>query len=94
MAGINKVIIIGNLGNAPEIRAMQNGDTVANFSVATSESWVDKNTQEKRENTEWHRIVLYRRLADIAGQYLRKGSKVYVEGKHVNGKMRKGKLIM
>ena len=81
MAGINKVIIIGNLGNAPEIRAMQNGDTVANFSVATSESWVDKNTQEKRENTEWHRIVLYRRLADIAGQYLRKGSKVYVEGK-------------
>ena len=81
MAGINKVIIIGNWGNAPEIRAMQNGDTVANFSVATSESWVDKNTQEKRENTEWHRIVLYRRLADIAGQYLRKGSKVYVEGK-------------
>ncbi|MDU5656226.1 MAG: single-stranded DNA-binding protein [Cutibacterium avidum] len=81
MAGINKVIIIGNLGNAPEIRAMQNGDTVANLSVATSESWVDKNTQEKRENTEWHRIVLYRRLADIAGQYLRKGSKVYVEGK-------------
>lgn len=81
MSGINKVIIVGNLGNAPEIRAMPNGDSVANFSVATSESWVDKNTQEKRENTEWHRIVLYRRLADIAGQYLRKGSKIYVEGK-------------
>lgn len=81
MSGINKVIIIGNLGNAPEIRAMPNGDSVANFSVATSESWIDKNTQEKRENTEWHRIVLYRRLAEIAGQYLRKGEKVYVEGK-------------
>lgn len=81
MAGINKVMIIGNLGNAPEMRTMPNGEAVVNFSVATSESWIDKTTQEKREITEWHRIVFYRRLAEIAGQYLRKGSKVYVEGK-------------
>ena len=81
MAGINKVIIVGNLGNDPEIRTMPNGDAVANISVATSESWNDKNTGERREVTEWHRIVLYRRLAEIAGQYLRKGSQVYVEGR-------------
>ena len=81
MAGINKVIIVGNLGNAPEIRTMPNGEQVANITVATSESWTDKNTGERREVTEWHRIVLYRRLAEIAGQYLRKGSQVYVEGR-------------
>ena len=81
MAGINKVIIVGNLGNDPEVRTMPNGDAVANISVATSESWTDKNTGERREVTEWHRIVLYRRLAEIAGQYLRKGSQVYVEGR-------------
>ena len=81
MAGINKVIIVGNLGNDPEIRTMPNGEAVANISVATSESWTDKNTGERREVTEWHRIVLYRRLAEIAGQYLRKGSQVYVEGR-------------
>lgn len=81
MAGVNKVIIVGNLGNNPEIRTMQNGDQVANISVATSESWTDKNTGEKRENTEWHHIVFYRRQAEICGQYLHKGSKVYIEGK-------------
>lgn len=81
MAGINKVIIIGNLGNDPEIRTMPNGDQVANISVATSESWIDKNTNERKEVTEWHRIVLYRRQAEICGQYLKKGSKIYIEGK-------------
>ncbi|MDW0618578.1 single-stranded DNA-binding protein [Mannheimia haemolytica] len=81
MAGVNKVIIVGNLGNAPEVRTMPNGEQVANISVATSESWTDKNTGEKRENTEWHRIVFYRRQAEICRQYLKKGSKVYVEGK-------------
>ncbi|KGQ45404.1 single-stranded DNA-binding protein [Gallibacterium anatis] len=81
MAGINKVIIVGNLGAEPEVRAMPNGEAVANISVATSESWIDKNTGEKRELTEWHRIVFYRRQAEIVGEYLRKGSKVYVEGR-------------
>ncbi|KGQ36966.1 single-stranded DNA-binding protein [Gallibacterium genomosp. 1] len=81
MAGINKAIIIGNLGQAPEIRTMQNGDLVANISVATSDRWQDKQTNEWKEQTEWHRIVLYRRLAEIAEQYLKKGSKVYIEGK-------------
>lgn len=81
MAGVNKVIIVGNLGNDPEVRTMPNGEQVANISVATSESWTDKNTGEKRENTEWHRIVFYRRQAEICGQYLKKGSKVYVEGR-------------
>ena len=81
MAGINKVIIVGNLGNAPEIRTMPNGEQVANITVATSESWTDKNTGERKEQTEWHRIVLYRRLAEIAAQYLHKGSQVYVEGR-------------
>ena len=81
MAGINKVIIVGNLGNDPEIRTMPNGEQVANITVATSESWTDKNTGEKKTQTEWHRIVLYRRLAEIAGQYLSKGSQVYIEGR-------------
>ncbi|WP_424406582.1 single-stranded DNA-binding protein [Pasteurella sp. PK-2025] len=81
MAGVNKVIIVGNLGNDPEIRTMPNGEAVANISVATSESWIDKNTNERREVTEWHRIVFYRRQAEICGEYLRKGSKVYVEGR-------------
>lgn len=81
MAGVNKVIIVGNLGNDPEIRTMPNGDAVANISVATSESWTDRNTNERREVTEWHRIVFYRRQAEICGEYLRKGSKVYVEGR-------------
>ncbi|MCW9734188.1 single-stranded DNA-binding protein [Avibacterium sp. 20-15] len=81
MAGINKVIIVGNLGADPEVRTMPNGEAVSNISVATSESWIDKNTSEKRELTEWHRIVFYRRQAEIVGEYLRKGSKVYVEGR-------------
>lgn len=81
MAGINKVIIVGNLGNAPKIRTMPNGEQVANITVATSESWTDKNTGERKEQVEWHRIVLYRRLAEIAGQYLHKGSQVYIEGR-------------
>ncbi|OFQ18016.1 single-stranded DNA-binding protein [Haemophilus sp. HMSC073C03] len=81
MAGINKVIIVGNLGNDPEIRTMPNGEQVANITVATSESWTDKNTGERKEAVEWHRIVLYRRLAEIAAQYLHKGSQVYIEGR-------------
>ena len=81
MAGINKVILVGNLGNDPDIRTMPNGEAVANITVATSESWTDKNTGERREVTEWHRIVFYRRQAEVAGEYLRKGSKVYVEGR-------------
>ena len=81
MAGVNRVIIIGHLGNDPEIRMMPNGEQVANITVATSESWTDKNTGERKEQVEWHRIVLYRRLAEIAGQYLHKGSQVYIEGR-------------
>lgn len=79
--GINKVIIIGNLGNDPEVRYMPTGGAVANITVATSESWTDKNTNEKKEETEWHKVVFYGRLAEIVGEYLRKGSKVYLEGK-------------
>ena len=81
MAGINKVILVGNLGNDPDVRTMPNGDAVAKISVATSESWNDKNTGERREVTEWHSIVFYRRQAEVVGEYLRKGSKVYVEGR-------------
>ncbi|MGL5220413.1 MAG: single-stranded DNA-binding protein [Plesiomonas shigelloides] len=79
--GINKVILIGNLGQDPEVRYMPNGNAVANISIATSESWRDKNTGEQKEMTEWHRVVLYRRLAEVAGEYLKKGAKVYIEGK-------------
>ena len=79
--GLNRVMIIGNLGQAPEVRFMPNGSAVANFTIATSESWKDKQTGEQKEKTEWHRIVMYQRLAEIAGEYLQKGSKVYVEGK-------------
>ncbi|MGR6981246.1 single-stranded DNA-binding protein [Testudinibacter sp. P27/CKL/0425] len=81
MAGVNKVIIVGNLGQAIDFKTLPNGDGVATLSVATSESWQDKRTGEKRESTEWHRVVLYRRLAEIARDYLVKGAKVYVEGK-------------
>jgi single-strand DNA-binding protein len=81
MSGINKVIIIGNLGQDPETRYMPNGDAVCNISVATSESWKDKQTGEAKEKTEWHRIVMFRGLGETAGQYLKKGSKVYLEGK-------------
>ena len=81
MAGsVNKVILVGNLGRDPEIRTTQSGDKIANLSVATSESWNDRQTGERRERTEWHRVVIFGRVAEIAEQYLRKGSKVYVEG--------------
>ena len=79
--GINKVILIGNLGADPEVRYTQNSQAIANLSVATSETWKDKQTGEQREQTEWHRVVCYRRLAEIAGEYLKKGSKVYIEGR-------------
>jgi len=78
---VNKVIIIGNLGQDPEVRYMPNGNAVANITVATSETWKDRNTGENQERTEWHRVVLFRRLAEIAGEYLKKGAKVYLEGK-------------
>jgi single-strand DNA-binding protein len=82
MAGsVNKVIIIGNLGRDPEVRSFQNGGKVCNLSVATSETWRDRNSGERREKTEWHRVAIFNeRLADLAQQYLRKGSKVYLEG--------------
>ncbi|WP_211237698.1 single-stranded DNA-binding protein, partial [Shewanella waksmanii] len=78
--GVNKVILVGNLGKDPEVRYMPNGNAVANFTVATSESWKDQQGQQQ-ERTEWHNIVMYRRLAEVAGEYLKKGSKVYLEGK-------------
>jgi len=81
MASVNKVIIVGNLGRDPETRYMPNGDAVTNIAVATTESWKDKNTGEKKELTEWHRITFYRKLAEIVGQYLKKGSQIYVEGR-------------
>jgi len=78
---VNKVILIGNLGRDPEVRAMQNGNRLCNLSVATSDSWKDKQTGERREKTEWHRVVIFDdRLVDVAEKYLRKGSKVYLEG--------------
>ena len=81
MAGsVNKVILLGNLGQDPDIRTMQSGKKVATMSIATSDSWKDKDTGQDQERTEWHRVVLWRRLAEIAGEYLNKGSKVYVEG--------------
>ena len=79
--GVNKVIIVGNLGADPDAKSMPSGNMVANFSVATSESWNDKDTGERQEKTEWHRVVFFGRLAEIADQYLKKGSQVYVEGK-------------
>lgn len=78
--GINKVIIVGNLGQDPETRYMPSGGAVTNISIATSETWKDKNTGQQQERTEWHRVVFFNRLAEIAGEYLRKGSKVYIEG--------------
>ena len=79
--GLNKVLIIGNLGNDPEIKYTQSGSPVANLSIATSERWKDKNSGEQKEQVEWHRVVLFSRLAEIAEQYLKKGSKVFIEGK-------------
>lgn len=79
--GVNKVILVGNLGQDPDVRYMPNGNAVANISVATSEAWKDKTTGEMQERTEWHRVVLFRKLGEIAGEYLKKGSKVYIEGR-------------
>lgn len=78
--GINKVILVGNLGNDPEIKYTASGSAIANLTVATSEEWKDKTTGEKKEITEWHRVVLFGKLAEVAGEYLRKGSQVYIEG--------------
>ena len=80
MRGVNKVILVGTLGKDPETKTFPNGGSLTQFSIATSEAWTDKNTGERKEQTEWHRIVLNNRLGEIAQQYLRKGSKVYIEG--------------
>ena len=79
--GVNKVILIGNLGIDPEVRYMPSGGAVANLRIATSENWKDKQTGEMQERTEWHRVVMFGRLAEIAGEYLKKGAKIYVEGR-------------
>ena len=81
MSGVNKVLLIGRLGRDPEVRYTQEGTAIANFSIATSEEWKDKKTGEKQERTEWHRIVAFRRLGEICGEYLSKGRQVYVEGR-------------
>ena len=78
--GINKVILLGHLGNDPSVKYMPNGNAVANITIATSESWKDKNTGQQQDRTEWHRVVIFGKLAEIAGQYLKKGSLVYIEG--------------
>lgn len=79
--GVNKVILVGNLGNDPEVRYMPNGNAVANVSLATSDTWKDKTTGEQQERTEWHRVVFFNRLAEIVEQYVKKGSKLYIEGR-------------
>lgn len=79
--GVNKVILIGHLGQDPEVKYMPSGSAVANVSIATAEQWKDKNTGEKQEKTEWHRVIFFGRLAEVVGEYLRKGSQVYVEGR-------------
>ncbi|HBF43431.1 MAG TPA: single-stranded DNA-binding protein [Desulfobacteraceae bacterium] len=81
MAGINKVILVGRLGRDPEVKYTPSGAAVANFSIATSEQWKDKETGEKQERTEWHKIVAWRRLGEICGEYLHKGSQIYIEGR-------------
>lgn len=81
MSGVNKCIIIGRLGKDPELKYTQSGDAVAKFSVATSETWKDKNTGEKKEKTEWHNIEAWKKMAEICGEYLHKGSQVYIEGR-------------
>ena len=81
MASVNKVILVGNLGRDPETRYMPNGEAVTNISIATTETWKDRTSGERQEKTEWHRVTFYRRLAEIAGEYLKKGSQVYIEGR-------------
>ena len=78
---VNKAILIGRLGRDPEVRYMPNGEAVCNFSIATDETWKDRQTGQRQERTEWHNITLYRRMAEVAGQYLKKGSRVYIEGR-------------
>ncbi len=80
MASVNKVILVGNLGKDPEVRYMPSGEAVTNITLATTDTWKDKGSGEKKEATEWHRVVFFRKLAEIAGQYLKKGSQVYIEG--------------
>ena len=80
MASVNKVILIGHLGKDPDVRFMPNGDQVTNLTLATSDTWKDKTSGEKKEATEWHRVVFFRKLAEIAGQYLKKGAQIYIEG--------------
>lgn len=81
MASVNKVILVGNLGRDPEVRYSADGNAICNISIATTSNWKDKSTGERREETEWHRVVMYNRLAEIAGEYLRKGRPIYVEGR-------------
>ena len=81
MSSVNKVILIGNLGKDPEMRYLPSGEAIANFSVATSENWTDKTSGDKKEQTEWHRVVFFGRTAEVVGQYVKKGSKIYVEGR-------------
>lgn len=81
MASVNKVILIGNLGQDPEVKYMPSGGAVTNVSIATTDTWTDKNTKQRQERTEWHRVVFFNRLAEIVGEYLRKGSPVYIEGR-------------
>lgn len=92
--GVNKVILVGNCGQDPEIKQIQNGGAVTNISVATSESWRDKESGEQRERTEWHRVVFFNRLAEIVGEYVRKGSKVYIEGQLRTRKWQKDGIDM
>ena len=92
--GINKVILVGNLGNDPETRYMPSGGAVTNITIATSESWKDKQTGQQQERTEWHKVVFFNRLAEIAGEYLTKGSKVYIEGQLRTRKWDKGGVDM
>lgn len=80
MASVNKVILVGNLGKDPEVRYMPSGEAVTNITIATTDTWKDKNSGEKKEATEWHRVVFFKKLAEIAGQYLKKGAQVYIEG--------------
>ena len=93
MSSLNKVEIIGRLGNDPEMRSLPNGEAVATLSVATSESWVDKISGERKEKTEWHRVVFYGGLAEVSGQYLKKGGLIYIEGKLVSIPLEQGNVF-
>lgn len=94
--GINKVILVGNLGQDPEVRYMPNSNAVTTLSIATSESWRDKQTGEMKEQTEWHRVVLFGKLAEVASEYLRKGSQVYIEASYVpvNGRISMARIVI